>query len=153
MFSLFVYLIYCTTSYFALSAAITIAGEKERAQESSLDQKTKALVVWLILDGKAEKALELLAEQYGVNVPKIEVGLPKGHKRKALGCYNGKNRTITVLNSDALKEPFVILHEFYHHLRTSADTKHRGTEKYANDFAKDFIRAYKSASTRPSGNN
>jgi hypothetical protein len=50
-----------------------------------------------------------------------------------------KNKTIHVLNSDVLKDPFVILHEFYHHLRTSIDRKHRGTEKYASKFARDFI--------------
>lgn len=113
----------------------------------------EVLVVWLILNGKVEKALELLAEHYSVDVPKIEVGLPKGRRKKALGCYNAKKRTISVLNSDALKEPFIILHEFYHHLRTALDTKHKGTEKYADEFAKDFIQAYKSKAAEFLGNN
>ncbi len=111
------------------------------------------LVVWLILNGKVEKALELLAEHYSVDVPKIEVGLPKGRKKKALGCYNAKKGTISVSNSDTLKEPFIILHEFYHHLRTALDTKHKGTEKYADKFAKDFIQTYKSKAAEFSGNN
>jgi Zn-dependent peptidase ImmA (M78 family) len=103
----------------------------------------KPLIVWLILNGKAEEALELLAENYGVNVPKLEVGLPKGHKRHSYGCYTPRNVTISVLDSDALGNPFVILHEFYHHLRThSVDKKHKGTEKNANKFAKDFLQAY-----------
>jgi len=109
-----------------------------------LEQNIKALIVWLILNGETEKSLEMLAKNYGVNVPKIKVGLPKRHKKKALGCYSSKNKTISVLNSDALKEPFVILHEFYHHLRTTADAKHKGTEKHANEFAKEFVQAYNS---------
>jgi len=113
----------------------------------------EVLVVWLILNGKVEKALERLAEHYSVDVPKIEVGLPKGRKKKTLGCYNAKKGTISVLNSDTLKEPFIILHEFYHHLRTALDTKHKGTEKYADEFAKDFIQAYKSKANEFSGNN
>jgi len=113
----------------------------------------KVLVVWLILNAKVEKALELLAEHYGVNVPEIKVGLPKGHRKKVFGCYIAKKETIFVLNSDVLREPFVILHEFYHHLRTTLDKKHKGTEKRADEFAKDFIQAYKSAATEFSGNN
>jgi len=105
------------------------------------------------LNGKVEKALELLAKRYSVNVPKIKVGLPKGRKKKALGCYNAKKGTIFVLNSDTLKEPFIILHEFYHHLRTALDMKHKGTEKYADEFAKEFIQTYKSMETKFSGNN
>jgi len=105
------------------------------------------------LNGKVEKALELLAKRYSVNVPEIKVGLPKGRKKKALGCYNAKKGTIFVSNSDTLKEPFIILHEFYHHLRTALDTKHRGTEKYADEFAKEFIQTYKSMATKVSGNN
>jgi len=112
----------------------------------------KVLIVSLVLNGKVEKALELLAEHYSVDVPKIKVGLPKGSKKKVLGCYNARKRTIFVLNSDTLREPFIILHEFYHHLRTALDTKHRGTEKYADEFARDFIKAYKSTAAKASGN-
>lgn len=112
----------------------------------------KMSIVRLILNGKVEKALELLAGHYGVDVPEIKVGLPKGRKRKALGCYNAKKRTIFVLNSDALKEPFIILHEFYHHLRTGLDAKHKGTEKYADEFARDIIQAYTSMAAKISRN-
>jgi Zn-dependent peptidase ImmA (M78 family) len=119
-----------------------------------LEQKFRALNVWLILNGKAEKSLELLAKHYGINAPKLKVGLPKGRKKKTIGCYNAKNKTIFVVNSDTLKEPFIILHEFYHHLRTTLDTKHKGTEKHANKFAKEFIQAYKSERVPKSlGNN
>jgi hypothetical protein len=118
-----------------------------------LEQEFKALVVWLILNGKAEGALELLGEHYGVEVPKLKVGLPKGRKKKTLGCYNARNETIFVLNSDTFKEPFIILHEFYHHLRTALDRKHRGTERYADEFSKEFIQAYKSMAAKVLGNN
>ena len=84
----------------------------------------------------------MLAKQYGATVPSLKVGLPKRYRRNTLGCYEGKNKIISVSNSDTLKDPFVVLHEFYHHLRTSVDLKHRGTEKNANEFAKDFLRAY-----------
>ena len=104
----------------------------------------KPVVVWLILNGKVEEALSLLAKNYKVNVPKLKVGLPKGHKIKAFGCYTSKNETISVLNSDVVMNPFVILHEFYHHLRSKAvDKMHRGTEKNADKFAIEFIEAYK----------
>lgn len=107
----------------------------------------KPLVVWLILDGRPEEALALLAKNYKVNVPKLKVGLPKGHKMKAFGCYTSKNETISVLNSDVIANPIVILHEFYHHLRSKAvDKIHRGTEKNADKFAMEFIEAYKALS-------
>ena len=117
-----------------------------------MEQKFKATVVWLILNGKVEKALEMLARKHGVRAPTLEVGLPKGRKMKALGCYTGNKRTISVLDSEALKDPFVILHEFYHHLRTSRDAKHRGTEKYANAFAKEYIEAFRSMTIQETGN-
>jgi len=110
-----------------------------------LDAKSKVAVVRLIANGDTEKALQLLAEHYDVSVPRVKVGLPKGRKRNSLGCYSPKNKTIAVLNSDALKNPFIILHEFYHHLRTSSvDLKHKGTEKNADAFARDFMYACRS---------
>jgi hypothetical protein len=117
-----------------------------------LEEKFRASVVWLILNGKTEKALELLAEHHDVEVPNIKVGLPKAHKKNTLGCYSSKDGTISVFNSDAMKEPFIILHEFYHHLRTSVDLKHKGTEKNANEFAKGYIQAYRSMTIRTSRN-
>jgi hypothetical protein len=111
---------------------------------AELQKRMMSLVVWLILNGEAERALGLLSEQFNVRVPSIKVGLPKGRRSTALGCYSSRNRTISVLNSDALKEPFIIIHEFYHHLRTSADTRHKGTEKYADEFARGFIEVYES---------
>jgi hypothetical protein len=97
------------------------------------------LVVQLISDGKVEESLELLARQYSVSVPRIRVGLPKSRSSKALGCYSAADQTIYVLDSERLKDPFVVLHEFYHHLRTGVDRRHRGTEKFASTFARKFI--------------
>jgi hypothetical protein len=107
------------------------------------ERRFKARVVWLIANGRAEEALEELAEHYRVRVPKLRVGLPKRHRRNTLGCYSARSNTISVLNSDVLKEPFVILHEFYHCIRTGLDVRHRGTERYADEFAMEFIQAYK----------
>ncbi len=109
----------------------------------------KPVIVWLILNVKTEEALILLAKNYKVNVPTLKVGLPKGHKIKAFGCYTAKNETISVLNSDILANPFVIIHEFYHHLRSKAvDKLHRGTEKNADKFALEFLREYEMAVKR-----
>jgi hypothetical protein len=103
----------------------------------------KPLVVWLILSGKPEEAIELLAKKYQVNIPDLKVGLPKGHKITAYGCYTSKNHTISVQNSDILVNPFVVIHEFYHHLRSrGVDKMHRGTEHGADQFALDFLREY-----------
>jgi hypothetical protein len=110
------------------------------------DASFKAHIVWLILTGKTEDALELLAKEYKVSVPSLSVGLPKGRKTTAYGCYNSQKQAITVLNSDMLMNPFVVLHEFYHHIRSKrVDRIHRGTEGNADKFALDYIMQYKIA--------
>jgi hypothetical protein len=109
----------------------------------------KTYVVWLILNGQTEQALELLAKEYQVTVPALKVGLPKGHKTTAYGCYTAKTQTIALLNSDILVNPFVVLHEFYHHIRSKAvDRVHRGTEGNADKFALGFITEYQAAAKR-----
>jgi hypothetical protein len=41
----------------------------------------------------------------------------------------------------------VILHEFYHHLRSkSADKQHKGTERNADKFSDEFLSEYQAAS-------
>jgi hypothetical protein len=110
-----------------------------------LDTNFRNLTVWLILNGETKKAIEILSKNYKISAPKLKVGLPKGRKVKALGCYSPKNSTISVRNSDVLRNPFVILHEFYHHMRTSIDKEHKGTEKNADKFAMEFIKVYESA--------
>lgn len=109
----------------------------------------KPYIVALILNGKTEDALELLAKEYNVSVPALKVGLPKKHKTTAYGCYSANNQTISVLNSDIYVNPFVILHEFYHHLRSKAvDRMHKGTEGNADKFALDFIKEYQVAALK-----
>jgi Zn-dependent peptidase ImmA (M78 family) len=109
----------------------------------------KIQAVSLILNKQTEDALELLSEHYRVSVPRLKVGLPKGHVRTAYGTYNAQSQTICVLNSDIFCNPFVILHEFYHHLRSKAvDRMHRGTEKNADKFAIEFLREYQMAAAK-----
>lgn len=118
-------------------------------QQNPAEPNFKPAIVHLILSRQTEQALELLAKTYGLEVPKLKVGLPKGHVRNAYGTYSAKNQTISVLNSDTLWNPFVILHEFYHHLRSkSVDGIHRGTEKNADKFALEFIREYQIAAAK-----
>jgi len=111
--------------------------------ESAGDGNFKSAIVQLILNKETEQALTLLAQEYRVEIPKLCVGLPKGHTRNAYGTYNAKNQTICVMNSEIFSNPFVILHEFYHHLRSkSVDKQHRGTEKNADRFAIEFLRTF-----------
>ena len=108
---------------------------------SDVDGVFKAKVVQLILAHDAEEALKSLAERYDVDTPGLRVGLPKGQVNVS-GCYVVKKETIYVASSEGLADPFLILHEFYHHLR-SISGRHRGTERYADMFAREYIDAYR----------
>ncbi len=108
-----------------------------------MEPNFKPKIVWLILNKQTEEALALLAKTYNVNTPILKVGLPKGHHKTCYGVYTSKNETISVLDSDILGNPFVIIHEFYHHLRSKGlDKMHKGTEKNADKFALEYIREY-----------
>jgi hypothetical protein len=100
-------------------------------------------VVRLILEGNAEEALSVLSAHYGVSEPMIRVGTVKRH-RKVLACYVEKEKRIYFSNSGFLANPFVLLHEFYHHLRASGVEKSRQAEKRADLFAATFIRDFSS---------
>ena len=100
----------------------------------------KVKVVSLILSKDTEKALELLSQHYRVAKPNLKVGMPKRHS-KNLACYVAKKRTVHVRDREALHNPHVILHEFYHHLRNCSDGQ-RGVEKYADRFAEKYLQAY-----------
>lgn len=104
----------------------------------------KAKIVRLILLKRVNEALQELGSYYSVDVPRLKVGMPKRYSSK-VGCYVSKTKCIHVVNQEKLGDPFVILHEFYHHLRTQ-DGRHRGTEKNANKFALEFIEAFKKCS-------
>jgi len=101
----------------------------------------KARIVYLILSRKPEEALKQLSEYYNIEVPKVKVGMPRGHVKNR-GCYVVGKKTIYFSNQNALYSPHVVLHEFYHHLRTQG-RKHKGTEKRADAFAKEFLETYK----------
>ena len=115
---------------------------------SRFDPAFKPTVVWLILNQKPEEAIALLSKNYNVSTPRLKIGLPKGHTHNIYGCYTPKDMTISLFSNEMLGNPFVIIHEFYHHLRTSIDKQHKGTEKNADKFAHDFITAY-NAATKP----
>jgi len=105
-------------------------------------QEFRARIVHLIVEGSPERALRLLAKYYGVSEPTLRVGTVKRH-RKVLACYVEKERRIYLSNSSFVTNPFVILHEFYHHLRSSDQGKNRQVEKRADLFAWSFIRDFK----------
>jgi len=108
------------------------------SQDSSTETEFHQKIVQLIsADKNPEEALDLLSSHYRVDRPQLRIGLPKGEKR-ALGCYVHRERTIYISSQEYLYDPYVLIHEFYHHLR-SVGGKHRGTEKHARDFALGFL--------------
>ena len=107
-----------------------------------LDDLTKAKIVHLILNRKTEEALQNLSKFYNITPPEIVVGTIKGKRRSVYAVYVQKESKIYAINSDIFYNPFVVLHEFYHHIRTKGGI-HRGSEKHANMYAKDFVDAYK----------
>ena len=106
------------------------------------DELTKAKIVRMILDKKTESALEQLSEFYQLSPPKIVVGTIKRKRRTVYAVYVPSEEKIYALNSEIFYNPFVILHEFYHHIRSKLGV-HRGSEKKANIFAKSFIDSYR----------
>jgi hypothetical protein len=107
-----------------------------------LDDISKAKIVHMILNRNTEEALQKLSKFYNATPPEIVVGTIKGKRRTVYAVYVQKERRIYVINSDVFYNPFIVLHEFYHHIRTRAGV-HRGSEKHANMYAKSFIDSYK----------
>jgi competence CoiA-like predicted nuclease len=108
----------------------------------SLDDISKAKIVHMILNRNTEEALQKLSKFYNVTPPEIVVGTIKGKRRTVYAVYVQKERRIYVINSDVFYNPFIVLQEFYHHIRPRAGV-HRGSEKHANMYAKSFIDSYK----------
>jgi hypothetical protein len=106
------------------------------------DDLVKAKIVYMILNRKTEEALQNLSKFYNITPPEIVVGTIKGKRRSVYAVYVQKESKIYAINSDIFYNPFVVLHEFYHHIRTKGGI-HRGSEKHANMYAKDFVDAYK----------
>ena len=98
-------------------------------------------MVHLILNRNTEEALQNLSRFYNVTPPKIVVGTVKGKRRTVYAVYVQKESRIYVINSDMFFNPFIVLHEFYHHIRTRAGV-HRGSEKHANMYAQSFLDSY-----------
>lgn len=107
------------------------------------DPKTQALIVKLILNKKTEKSIQLLSNFYKIQAPEIVVGTIKGKRKTVHAVYVHSERRIYATNSEIFYNPFVILHEFYHHLRYRG-MEHRGSEKSADKFALYFINSYRS---------
>jgi hypothetical protein len=105
------------------------------------DAVFRAHVVYLILSKESKEAIELLSIHYKVREPKLVIGMPKRYSKNP-ACYVAKNQTIHLSRRDFLWSPQIILHEFYHHLRRQINDK-GGIEKYADKFAKNYMKAYK----------
>ena len=106
-----------------------------------LDDLNKAKVVSMILNKRTEEALQHLSKFYGMTPPEIVVGTVKGKRKTVYAIYVQKESKIYAINSDVFYNPFIVLHEFYHHMRTRGGI-HRGSEKNANMYARNFIDAY-----------
>ena len=106
-----------------------------------LDDLAKAKIVSMILHKETEEALQHLSKLYNITAPEIVVGTVKGKRKTVYAVYVQKESKIYTLNSDVFYNPFIVLHEFYHHIRTKGGI-HRGSEKNANTYAKSFIDAY-----------
>lgn len=119
---------------------MTMNRQESKSRPTLDEEKFRAKIVQLIVLNKdPERAVEELSTHYHVEEPILKMGLPKGEK-KALGCYVRRDKTIHLADAGSLYDPYVIIHEFYHHLR-SVSGKHRGTEKHAREFALSFLKS------------
>jgi hypothetical protein len=105
------------------------------------EDEMKASVVAMILDSRPEEALDLLSKWYRIERPRLGVGVVEGRTKRVAAVYSPRRKEILAARREYLYNPFVMIHEFYHHLR-SRSGRHRGTEKEADRFAVEFIRAY-----------
>jgi hypothetical protein len=106
-----------------------------------LDDLTKTKIVYMILNKKTEEALQHLSKFYNMTPPEIVVGTVKGKRKTVYAVYVQNEGKSYAINSDVFYNPFIVLHEFYHHIRTKGG-RHKGSEKNANMYAKSFIDAY-----------
>ena len=108
----------------------------------SAEDQMKALVVALILDSKTEEAIRVLSRWYKVSTPLLGIGVVEGKTKGVAAVYSQKRKEILAARREFMYDPFVMIHEFYHHLR-SVSGRHRGTEKQADKFALDFLDTYR----------
>ena len=104
------------------------------------------IVKMIAVARRPEEALDALCAHYRIERPSLRIGLPKG-ERRALGCYVHRDRTIYMSSEAYLFDPYVLIHEFYHHLRYVGG-KHRGTERHARDFAIRFLKNAQNAESK-----
>lgn len=105
------------------------------------EKRFRAMVVATILDKRTEEAIAMLAKHYRVEVPRLGVGVFEGRTKGVLAVYSANRKEILAATSESLYDPFVMIHEFYHHLR-SISGRHRGTEKQADRFALEYIEEF-----------
>ena len=108
---------------------------------NSGEERFKALIVATILDSRPEKAIEMLSEHYHVEKPRLGIGVIEGRTKTVRAIYSQARKEILAARRDFFFDPFVLVHEFYHHLR-SVSGRHRGTERQADEFAIGYIQAY-----------
>lgn len=106
------------------------------------EELMKASVVALVLDSKPEEALAVLSRWYKVSEPKLGIGVFEGRTKGVAAVYSQNRKEILAAKREYLYDPFVMIHEFYHHLRSTSG-HHRGTEKQADKFALEFIAVYR----------
>jgi len=120
----------------------SVTEEEDDAILSLDDPKFKFAVVSLILSKQTERAVSLLCQRFKVRAPTLGIGHTKG-KKIALAVYSVDANSILFSDQDHFFDPFVVLHEMYHCIR-SRSGHHRGTERNADHFAIEFIEAYNS---------
>ncbi|WP_455369592.1 hypothetical protein [[Eubacterium] cellulosolvens] len=104
----------------------------------SIIDPLRKIILENIINGEIDRALELLSKEYNVSTPKYRIGTVKGH-RSAAGCYIERKKTIVFANSEIIRNPLVVLHEFYHHMISSVTLKGGGTDKNAERFVRRFL--------------
>ncbi len=92
----------------------------------------------------------MLSEFFRVERPRLRIGVVRGRNKGVQAVYVSTRKEILAARREFFYDPFTMLHEFYHHLRYFGGG-HRGTEKYADRFAIEFIRAYQSVALRAQG--
>jgi hypothetical protein len=116
-------------------------GKARESLNSTLAQM-QVRVVALILDSKPEEAIKVLSRWYKISEPRLGIGVVEGKTKGVAAVYTQRRKEILAARREFLYDPFVLVHEFYHHLRSTSG-KHRGTEKQADRFALEFIASYK----------
>ena len=105
------------------------------------DEMMKARMVALIFDSKTEAAIGELCDWYRIEEPRLGVGVFEGKTKGVAAVYSLRRKEILAANREYLYNPFVMIHEFYHHLRSTSGS-HRGTERQADLYAAGFMAAY-----------